>query len=310
MMKRFASMLCTGFVVSTVASAAFAASDHTHTPKPSVAIGASAVGGNVLVVMGLDGFAGGNVGLSAGPDGLLIIDSMLPGFQHKLENVLDQVKTCVDCGDLKYMINTHWHFDHTGNNEHFGGSPVVIAHDAVRPLLAAPQDLTMFNMHFPAKSRAGLPDVTFAMKSSVYFNGEEIELMHFPKSHTSGDIAAYFTQSNVLHLGDLYFNGMFPVVDLEHGGNVRGMIKSIETALKRYPTDVKIIPGHGAVSGLQELRGYLTMLKETTKTVTKAKKAGKSLEAIQKQGLDERWKSWAWQFVSTDTWIALIYNSP
>jgi len=314
--KRVSAALCAGVVMSTLSTAAIAGAGkapgepgHSHVPGPSVAIGPIEVGGNVSVVMGLDGFAGGNVGVSSGPDGLLIVDDLLPGFEHKLEDVLSTMKTCADCSELKYLINTHWHFDHTGNNEHFGGAPVVIAHEAVRPLLASPQDLKMFAMHFPAKSRAGLPDVTFAGKASVFFNGEEIELTHFPKSHTSGDISAYFTKSKVLHLGDLYFNGMFPVIDLEHGGNVRGMIQSIEAIVGNYNAETKVIPGHGPVSGMKEVREYLDMLKVTTKTVEAAKKAGLSLEDIQKQGLDERWKSWSWSFVPTNTWISFIYNS-
>lgn len=314
--KRFAAALCTGVVLSTVATTVMAAEktapsthDHSHVPGPSVAIGSQAVGGNVSVVMGLNGFAGGNVGVSSGPDGLLVVDDLVPGFQHKLADVLATMKTCADCGDLKYLINTHWHFDHTGNNEHFGGAAIVIAHDTVRPLLAAPQELKMFKMKFPAKSPAGLPDVSFATEASVHFNGEKIVLRHFPKSHTSGDIAVHFTESNVLHLGDLYFNGMFPVVDLEHGGNVKGMIRSLEAVVQGYGADTKVIPGHGAVSGMKEVQAYLDMLKTTTKTVEQAKKSGMSLEAIQKRGLDKRWKSWAWSFVTPETWIAMIYNS-
>jgi len=313
---RFAAGLCSALVLSAFSAAALAGAgpvpahpDHTHVPGPNIAIGPSPVAGNVSVVMGLNGFAGGNVGVSSGPDGLLIVDDLLPGFEHKLEDVLKTMKTCAGCGDLKYLINTHWHFDHTGNNEHFGGAPVVIAHETVRPLLASPQELKMFAMHFPAKERAGLPDVTFASTASVYFNGEEIELTHFAKSHTSGDIAAYFTESKVLHLGDLYFNGMFPVIDLEHGGSVQGMIASIETVLKNYDADTKVIPGHGSVSGMKELRAYLRMLKATTKAVQTAKKAGLSLQDVQKRGLDEQWSSWSWSFVPTDTWIKLIYTS-
>ena len=143
----------------------------------------------------------------------------------------------------------------------------------------------------------------------VLRDGEEIELTHFPKSHTSGDIVAYFKQSKVLHLGDLYFNGMFPFIDLEHGGNVKGMISSVEAVLEHYPADTKIIPGHGAVTDMMELRSFLQMLKETTEAVEKSKKAGMSLQSVQKQGLNERWASWAWSFISTETWIALVYNS-
>ncbi len=292
------------------AGAAPATADHTHAQKePSITLGHEIVGGNVSVVMGMNGFAGGNVAVLSGSDGLLIVDDLLPGFQHKLENVLSTLKKCEDCGDLKYLINTHWHFDHAGTNEHFGSEAILIAHETVRSLLEVEQKLKAFDMVIPATKPAGLPDITFTKKSSVYFNGEEIELRHFPKSHTSGDIVAYFKQSKVLHLGDLYFNGMFPFIDLEHGGNVKGMINSIGFVLENYPSDTIIIPGHGAVTDMLELRSFLQMLKETTKEIEKSKKVGMSLPAIQKQGLNERWASWSWEFVSTETWIALVFNS-
>ncbi|MCW8914422.1 MAG: MBL fold metallo-hydrolase [Magnetovibrio sp.] len=295
---------------STVAQAgAGHAADHSHVPGPSVKVGASEVNGNVSVVMGLDGFAGGNVGVLTGPDGLLIVDNFMPGFQHKLEHALNTLKTCSDCGDLKYLINTHWHFDHSGNNDHFGDNAVLITHETVRPLYQKQHDYPEMKMVVPKKTRAGMPDITIAQKATIYFNGEEIELMHYPKSHTSGDVAVYFKGSNVVHLGDLYFNGTFPYVDLDNGGNVLGMTATIEAALEHYPADAKVIPGHGPVSGMVELKAYLDMLKETTEIVRDAKNAGMSLEEVQKKGLDERWSSWSWVFISTDAWIAQVYNS-
>ena len=312
MMKKITGLAFALSLVSTALSTgAFAGAGHNHdnTPSSDVSLASTFVDGNVSVIMGVGGFAGGNVAVSAGPDGLLMVDDFLPGFAQKLEAALVDLKTCQTCGDLKYLINTHWHFDHAGNNEHFGGAAVLIAHDTVRPLLSAPQDLKAFNLKLPAKNRDGLPDITFAQKSSVYFNGEEIELTHFPQSHTSGDISAYFKKSNIVHLGDLYFNHMFPFVDLQNGGNVKGMISSIKAALKQYPADAKVIPGHGALSNMDELKTYLGMLQATTKVVEAGKNKGLSLEQIQKQGLDKKWQSWAWKFVSVETWIALVYGS-
>ncbi|MBT3719467.1 MAG: MBL fold metallo-hydrolase [Gammaproteobacteria bacterium] len=284
-------------------------SDHGHVPGPEVAIANQPVGGNVSAITGVGGFAGGNVGVLSGADGVLIVDSLLSGFQYKLENVLSTLKVCSGCGDVKYLINTHWHFDHTGTNEYFGNDAVLIAHNSVRPLLSSEQEVKAVGKVFPALKPSGLPDITFTEQSSLYFNGEEIELTHFPKSHTSGDVVVYFKQSEVLHLGDLYFNGMFPFVDLEHGGNVLGMIRSVESVLQSYPADTKVIPGHGAVSGMEELRSFLMMLKETTAIVEKGKNSGMSLQLMQKQGLDEKWASWEWGFVSTKIWITLVYNS-
>jgi len=283
--------------------------DHTHTPEPTVEVGVTKVSGNVSVVMGTNGFAGGNVGVSSGTDGALIVDDLLPGFEQRLEAALAGIPGCTDCARPKYLINTHWHFDHVGTNDHFGGPAVLIAHDTVRPLLAAPQEFKFLGMKFEPKSEAGLPDISFAQKASLQFNGERIELAHFPASHTTGDIVAYFTASNVLHTGDLFFNGMFPFIDFEHGGKVKGMIKSVEKLLADYPDDVAIIPGHGVLAGKAELRTYLAMLKETTRSVETAKAKGMALEDIQNMGLDPKWQSWNWVFVDTKGWIAMVYNS-
>lgn len=282
---------------------------HTHAPEPMVEVGLTKLSDNVSVIMGTTGFAGGNVGVSSGPDGVLIVDDLLPGFEKRLEAALAGIPDCEDCTQPKYLINTHWHFDHVGTNDHFGGPAVLIAHENVRPLLATAQEFKSMGMKFEPKTEAGLPEVTFAQKASVHFNGEEIELAHFPASHTTGDIVAYFKSSNVLHTGDLFFNGMFPFVDFEHGGSIKGMIKSVEMLLVKYPDDVTIIPGHGDIANKAELRTFLSMLKETTSVVEAAKAKGLSLAEIQKAGLDEKWSSWSWGFVSVEGWIAMVYNS-
>lgn len=283
--------------------------EHTHDPKPDVSIAATKVAGSVSMIMGVNGFAGGNVAVSTGPDGQLIIDTLLSGFEQKLEGALEKLSGCSGCSDLKYLINTHWHFDHVGNNDHFGGAPVLIAHETVRPLLETAQELKSMGLKMEPKTRAGLPDVTFDRHSSVYFNDEEIKLTHFPASHTTGDIVAYFTDANVLHVGDLYFNGMFPFIDVEHGGRIKGVIHSVESILENYPDDVKIIPGHGGLSGKKEMREYLDMLKATTKVVEDAKAKGLPLEDIQNIGLSKKWSKWAWAFVTPEAWIAMIYHS-
>lgn len=307
----FLTIIATTLLLSSTLAFAGAshADSHTSEAKGDIKIGHQKVSKNISVVMGLNGFAGGNVAVLFSKEGLLVVDDMLPGFHHKLQKVLNTISECESCAKVKYLINTHWHFDHTGTNEYFGGEAVVISHKNVRELLKNKQTLKAFNIVVPATKSAGLPDITFTTSSAVHFNGEEIELIHFPKSHTSGDIVVYFKSSNVLHLGDLYFNGMFPFVDLEFGGNVKGMIKSVEAILKTYPSDTIIIPGHGKVSNMSELATFLTMLKETTKEVQSYKQNGMSLESIQEKGLNKRWDSWVWDFINTKTWISLVYNS-
>ena len=276
--------------------------------KPPVTLEHKNIGNNISVIMGVNGFTGGNVAVLSGTDGQLVVDDMLPDFQSKLSSILKTLNKCADCKGLKYLINTHWHFDHTGNNEHFGDA-TLIAHETVRALLANDQELKAFNMKVPAQKPAGLPDISFAKKAYVYFNDEEIELAHFPKSHTTGDIVVYFKNAKILHMGDLFFNGMFPFIDVEHGGNVKGLIKSVGLILENYPADIQIIPGHGPLASMKDLRLFLEMLQATTQEVDKAKAAGMDLADIQKQGLNNKWKSWSSGVVDTKTWISLIFNS-
>jgi len=276
--------------------------------KPEITVGVVPVAGPITMLIGVGGFSGGNVGVSSGPDGLLIVDDKLKTFSHKLEARLDELKTCSNCGDLKFVLNTHWHFDHSGGNAYFGGQAVIVAHDNVRKLLAAPQEIKFFKMKLPASPDQALPVITYRDSVSVHFNGEEIRVIHFPNGHTDGDSVIHFTKSNVLHLGDQFFNGLFPFVDIEHGGNVISMTRNIGDIIKAFPADAKVIPGHGPLGDMKALGAYHDMLKATTKIVKDQKATGMKLEEIRAFGLPEKWKSWSWR-ISTDMWIALIYNS-
>ena len=280
-------------------------SDHSNGKE--VTVGIVPVAGSVSMLIGQGGFSGGNVGVSAGPDGILIVDDKLKTFSHKIEARLKELKTCSNCGDLKFVINTHWHFDHTGGNAYFGGDAVIVAHDNVRKLMAAPQEMKFFKMKIPAAPDQALPVVTYRDSVSVHFNGEEIRVTHFPNGHTDGDSVIYFTKSNVLHLGDQYFNGLFPFIDNEHGGNVLTMTRNIGDIIKMFPADAKIIPGHGPLGDMKNLKEFHAMLKETTKIVQDRIAEGMTLKEVQSFGLPDKWKSWSW-LISTDGWLAVLYG--
>ena len=210
------------------------------------------VKGNVSMLIGFDGSTGGNIGVSAGSDGLLIVDDGIIPVIDDIKSKLTELKTCNTCGDVEFLLNTHWHFDHVENNANFGqDDAVIIAHSNVRELLSSPQELKLFGMKFDASPKEALSVITFDESLSVYFNDEEIQVIHVPNGHTNSDSIVYFTESNVLHLGDHFFNGMFPFVDLEHGGDVQGLTKNIGQVIDEFPVDVKIIPGHGS-SGKHE----------------------------------------------------------
>ncbi|HYG82170.1 MAG TPA: MBL fold metallo-hydrolase [Pyrinomonadaceae bacterium] len=265
----------------------------------NVEIKATKVAGSVYMLEG----AGGNIGVSVGADGILIVDDQFAPLAEKIRAAL---KTLGD-GKLKFVLNTHWHGDHTGGNARFSTEASIIAHDNVRKRLASDQKI--FGNTVPASPREALPVITFDNSLAVHFNGEEIRAIHFPNGHTDGDSVIFFTGSNVVHMGDDFFAGRFPFVDLENGGNVVGLAKNVGDIINRLPAGVKIIPGHGPLSTVDDLRLYHRMLLETTDIVRKQAAAGKTLEQIKAAGLPETWKDWGTGFIKTDQWIELIFRS-
>ena len=264
-----------------------------------VQIKATKVAGNVYMLEG----AGGNIGASVGSDGILIVDDQFAPMADKIRAALQGLGS----GKLEYVLNTHWHGDHTGGNPAFGKEATIIAHDNVRSRLTKEQ--TVLGQTSPPMAKEGLPVITFGESLSIHFNGEEIKAIHFPKGHTDGDSVIYFTGANVVHMGDDFFAGRFPFVDLASGGSVQGLIANIEKILAKLPADAKIIPGHGPLSTPADLRTYHGVLVETTGIVSQKIEAGKDLATIQKEGLPEKYKEWGSGFINTDTWIRIVHES-
>lgn len=264
-----------------------------------VEIQATHVAGNVHMLVG----RGGNIGVSVGEDGILIIDDQFAPLAGKIRAALKQLGE----GKLRFVLNTHWHGDHTGGNEVFGPEAPIIAHKNVRERLATRQEL--FGRVIEPKPKEALPVITFDDSLSVHFNGEEIRAVHLPNGHTDGDILVFFTGSNVVHMGDDMFSGRFPFVDLDHGGSVSGLTENIGKVIEQLPPDAKIIPGHGPLSDLNDLKAYHRMLRETTEIVRGRVAEGKTLEQIQKEGLPEEWDSWGKGFIDTDRWLATLHRS-
>ncbi|HWM90921.1 MAG TPA: MBL fold metallo-hydrolase [Thermoanaerobaculia bacterium] len=264
-----------------------------------VEVKAAPVAGKVYLLQG----AGGNIGVSVGSDGLLIVDDEFAPLAEKVRAALKGLKS----GELAFVLNTHWHYDHTGGNETFGREATIVAHENVRKRMEKGQMLR--GDQVPPSPPHALPVITFDESVSVHFNGEEIRVLHFPQGHTDGDGIVFFTGSNVVHMGDHYFAGFFPFVDLESGGSLAGLTANIEKVLGQIPDDVKIIPGHGPISSKADLQAYLGMLRETTAHVRGRIDAGKDLKAIQAEGLPEKWKDWGKGFIKTPDWIELIFTS-
>jgi cyclase len=274
---------------------------HAQTDYSKVEIKATKISGNVYMLEG----AGGNIGVSVGEDGILIVDDQFAPLADKIKAALKQLGE----GKLKFVLNTHWHGDHTGGNPVFGPDAPIIAHDNVRKRMSTEQRSELFKQTTPASPKEALPVITFNESLSVHFNGEEIRVIHFPQGHTDGDSVIFFTKSNVVHMGDDFFANRFPFVDLESGGSVQGLIKNIADIMPKLPPDVKLIPGHGPISTVDDLKAYHRMLVTTTDIVQQKMKAKKSLDQIKKEGLPDEWKSWGTGFIKTDLWLEIIYKS-
>lgn len=253
------------------------------------------VAGGIYMLEG----AGGNIGVSAGEDGLLIVDDQFAPLADRIKAALSDL----DKGDLAFILNTHYHGDHVGGNEALGIDATIIAHENVRKRLLDPgEGQTPY-------AKGALPVITFDQSVSVHFNGEEIQVIHVPQGHTDGDSIIFFTGSNVVHMGDQLFAGRFPYVDLDGGGTLEGYTRNIAEVIKKVPADAKVIPGHGPLSTVEDLRKTLEMLEETTAIVKAGMAAGKNLEEIKKEGFPEKWDSWNWRFIPTERWIETIHEA-
>ena len=258
---------------------------------------------NVYMIEGVNGFVGGNVAASVGEDGVLLVDSLLNGRTGQLNQALGKLGAT----KTRYLLNTHWHGDHTGGNAKLSEQAAIIAHDNVRKRLKT--DNKNYFGESKAAPESAWPVLTFDSQMTVHFNGDAVKLQHYPNGHTDGDAMIYFKQANVLHMGDEYFNGMFPFVDLSTGGNVVGLAANINRVIEQMPANVLIIPGHGALANMKDLKAYRDMLEYSIKTVEAGISAGMNLTAIQKKGLGEKVSAWGKGFIPEKDWIEFTYQS-
>jgi len=265
-----------------------------------VEIKATKVAGSIWMLQG----AGGNIGVSSGPDGLLIVDDQFLPLADKIKTALKGISPD---GKLAFVVNTHWHGDHTGGNRAFGKDATIIAQSNVRKRLAAPQERG--GRPSEASPKEALPVVTFEDGVTIWFNGEEIQVVHVPSGHTDGDAIIFFKSANVVHMGDQFFNGMFPFIDLASGGDVAGYVENVADMVAKIPADAKIIPGHGALATRQDLEKFHTMLAKTSDYVHAEIAKGMTLEQAKKAGLPDEWKPWASDFVPVERWVETVYTS-
>jgi glyoxylase-like metal-dependent hydrolase (beta-lactamase superfamily II) len=272
-----------------------------------VEIKATKVAGNIYMLQG----AGGNIGASIGDDGIVIVDDQFAPLAEKIQASLKSLG--ITDKPVRFVINTHYHGDHTGGNAPFSSAgSTVIAQDNVRKRLesggTAGNGGTIHMENKPAE-KAALPIMTFEHDVTVHLNGEDIRALHFPAGHTDGDSIIFFPKNNVVHMGDDFVRYGFPFIDVNSGGSVQGMIAAMEKATAQLPADVKVIPGHGALSNLDDVREFTKMLKETSAVVEKALKAHKTLEQMKQEKILGPWKKFSGDFMNEDAFIETLYNS-
>ncbi len=254
--------------------------------------------------------AGGNIAASGGADGLLIIDDDYEGLGDKL---LTSLKTLNPEGP-EFVLNTHWHFDHAGNNRLLGRTgAIIVAHEKVRERLQAGGMIKALNTKVEPADKSALPVVTYENAMTVHWNGWKLSLEHASQAHTDGDTVVYFYQGadlKAVHTGDLFFNGFYPFIDASSGGSARGMVDGVAAILARIDNDTRVIPGHGPLASKADLQVYYDFLKTVVDRIESLKRQGKSIEqVIEAEPLAEFEAEWGDGFLKTKDWIQIVYGS-
>src|SRR5208337_207423 len=273
-----------------------------------VQIKVTKVSGNIYMLEG----AGGNIAASVGDDGIVIVDDQYAPLADKIAAALKNIG--VTDKPVRFVINTHYHGDHTGGNSPFATKgATVIAQDNVRKRMETGGKAGnggSITMDVKPAEKGALPIITFDHDVTVHLNGEDIRALHFPAGHTDGDSIIFFPKANVVHMGDDYVRYGFPFIDVAAGGSVQGMIAACEKVIPLLPPDVKVIPGHGQISNLDEVREYTKMLKETTAAVEAALKKGSTLDQMKKGKVLAAWdQKYSNKIISSDIFIETLYNS-
>ena len=249
--------------------------------------------------------AGGNIGVSSGKDGVFIIDDQYAPMTSKIKAAVAGITD----KPIRFVLNTHWHGDHTGGNENLGGAgSIIVAHENVRKRMSVEQFLEAFNERVPASPAAALPVVTYADSVSFHLNGEEMHCFHLPPAHTDGDSVVHFKKANVIHTGDLFFNGLYPFIDASTGGSVDGMINAADKVLALANDATQIIPGHGPMAKKADLVAFRVMLAGVRDKMKPLVTAGKTLAEVQAakptRAFDEKWGK---GFLKPEQFVAVAY---
>jgi cyclase len=273
-------------------------------PKPEdVEVQVIPLESNLHMLMGI----GGNIALLTGPDGTFMVDDDLKPMADKIKAAIATISD----QPVTILLNTHWHFDHSGGNELFGADgAVIVAHDNVRARMSTEQYSRFFNTTRPPSPDVALPVMTYDSTATFHLNGEVARAVHMPPAHTDGDSIVFFSNANVVHLGDVFFNGMYPFIDIDGGGSIEGIIAAVDEILPMLQQDTRIIPGHGPLGTVEDLQAYRAMLALVTARIRLLIDEGKTEEeVVALQPTVNFDRDWAWQFLPPDRWVAVVYAS-
>jgi cyclase len=251
--------------------------------------------------------AGGNLGLSIGDDAVFLIDDQYAPLSEKIVAAIAKLTP----KPVKFVVNTHWHSDHTGGNENFAtAGAIVVAHENVRHRLSSDQFLEFFKITEKAAPRVALPVVTFAGSVTFHLNGDEIRVLHVPRAHTDGDAMVHFVRTDVLHTGDVFWNGLFPFIDTASGGTLDGTIAACDRALAIAKDSTRIIPGHGPLSDKAGLKAYRDMLAVVAERIGKLVAAGKTPEEVEAaRPLDDLEEKWGKGSIKAGTFSRMVAHN-
>lgn len=288
-------------LIPIAAALAFAAPAVAQAPQQDVTITTEQVAPGVAVLFG----QGGNIGVSHGPDGTVLIDDQFAPLTPKIQAAV----AALGATPVKFLINTHWHYDHTGGNENFGkAGALIMAHDNVRIRMVAGANVG--GREVPPAPKLALPVVTYHEGLKLHLNGDEVRTVHMHDAHTDGDSIVMWKTANVVHMGDLYFNKVtLPFIDLNSGGSARGLLAAIEKTLGMIDDRTKVIPGHGPMASKADLTAYRDMLRDVIGKVETAIEAGQSLDAIKATKPAARYDVNPQAFIKGDVFVETIYKS-
>lgn len=277
---------------------------HDHGEQPKITFKTTQLTSNLYMLQG----KGGNLALSTGEDGGLLVDDDYADIAANTKQTIAKLSGAA----IKFLINTHWHFDHSGGNEVFGSEgSIIVSHKNVRTRLKNGGEIKAFGMTLPPATKQALPVLTFSDDISFHWNNDTINVVHINDSgHTDGDAVIYFKDANVVHMGDLYFAGMYPFIDASSGGSMKGYIEAVTVVINSIDEKTKVIPGHGNLSNKKQLTEFRDMLASVYQTVSTMKASGKTLEQIinakPSAAFDNKWNG---GFLKADQWIEIIYQA-